>query len=176
MPERLFGTDGIRGPAGVGKLAPPALARLGLAVAHTLPARPDGARPRALLGRDTRLSGPAVTAAVTAGLLSGGVDVDDGGVLPTPAVALLARRRYDVGVVISASHNPWPDNGVKLLGADGAKLSDAAEAAVESAYADGGLLDATDPTAVGRQRTFDDACGVYERALRCGRWERVSPS
>ena len=166
MPERLFGTDGIRGPAGIGKLAPPALARLGLAVARTLPPRPDGSAPRALLGRDTRLSGPAVTAAVTAGLLSGGVDVDDGGVLPTPAVALLARRRsYDVGVVVSASHNPWPDNGVKLLGADGAKLSDAAEAAVEAAFADEHLEDATDPAAVGRQRTFSGACDVYERAL-----------
>ncbi len=166
MPERLFGTDGIRGPAGVGKLAPPALARLGLAVARTLRACPRDRPPRALLGRDTRLSGPSVTAAMTAGLLTGGVAVDDGGVLPTPAVALLTRRRaYDVGVVISASHNPWPDNGVKLLGAGGAKLSDEAEAAIESAYADPALEAAADPRDVARPRPLDDARDAYERAL-----------
>jgi phosphoglucosamine mutase len=166
MPERLFGTDGIRGPAGVDLLAPPALARLGLAVARTLPARPDGRPRRALIGRDTRLSGPAVTAAVTAGLLAGGVEVHDGGVLPTPAVALLGRRRrYDVGVVVSASHNPWPDNGVKLLGANGRKLDDEAEAAIEAAYADPALESTTDPVQVARPRAFDGAVTAYENAL-----------
>jgi phosphoglucosamine mutase len=136
--QRLFGTDGIRGPAGIGPLAPTALARLGLAVARTLMtgAKTRSAR-RVLVGRDTRLSGPAVVGAVSSGLLAGGLDVEDGGVLPTPAVALLVRReRFDLGVVVSASHNPWPDNGVKLLGRDGRKLSNDAEAAVERAFAD----------------------------------------
>ena len=107
-----------------------------------------------------------MTAAITSGLLAGGVEVHDGGVLPTPAVALLARRRkYDVGVVVSASHNPWPDNGIKLLGADGAKLDDAAEAAVEAAFADPGLEAATDPSAVARSGELADAVGLYERAI-----------
>src|SRR5687767_10094969 len=114
MDRSLFGTDGVRGPAGRGDLAPPALARLGLAaarvLAHDAAPRRGARRPtrRALLGRDTRLSGPSVAAAVTSGLLAGGVEVHDGGVLPTPAVALLVRREgYDLGVVVSASHNPW---------------------------------------------------------------------
>ena len=187
MPERLFGTDGIRGPAGLDRLAPSALARLGLAVAHTLtnealgpdretpPSRSartagtragDTTRPRVLLGRDTRISGPAVAAAVTAGLLTGGCDVEDGGVLPTPAVALLTRRRkFALGVVISASHNPWPDNGLKLLGAGGAKLDDAAERAVERAFRSRKLEAGTEPEAVGRASVFAGASDAYERAL-----------
>ncbi len=180
MPERLFGTDGIRGPAGIDRLAPPALARLGLAVAHTLThglrtelgtdggndADHRSARPRVLLGRDTRISGPSVAAAVTAGLLAGGCDVEDGGVLPTPAVALLTRRRgYAMGAVISASHNPWPDNGLKLLGPGGAKLDDAAEKAVERAFRSRKLEAGIDPTAVGRVSVLSAAADAYERAL-----------
>lgn len=135
MERVLFGTDGVRGPAGVGPLAPPALARLGLGVAKVLRARSPRRAPRAFLGRDTRRSGPAVAGAFASGLLAGGVEVLDGGVLPTPAVAWLVREtRCDLGVAVSASHNPWEDNGIKLLGADGSKLGDAAEHAIERVY------------------------------------------
>ncbi len=166
MTDRLFGTDGIRGPAGVGKLSPTALARLGLAVARVLRRRHPERTPSVLFGRDTRVSGPAVLGAFSSGLLTGGCDVEDGGVLPTPAVALLTRRRKrDLGVVISASHNAWRDNGLKLLGPDGAKIGDAAEADVEAAYADPGLESATEPDDVGTRRDWPDAVAAYERAL-----------
>jgi len=163
MERSLFGTDGVRGPAGTGLLAAPALARLGLATASVLGRRRGPAR--ALLGRDTRLSGPAVASAVTSGLLAGGVRVHDGGVLPTPAVALLTRAgKFDFGVVVSASHNPWQDNGIKLLGPDGRKLPDEAEAAISAAYhaTDAAAAEAPEfaaPVADG------DAAERYERAL-----------
>jgi phosphoglucosamine mutase len=166
MKPRLFGTDGVRGPAGVGKLAPPALARLGLAVARVLRARQPAARPRCLLGRDTRVSGQAVAAAITSGLLTGGVEVHDGGVLPTPAVALLTRRRrFDLGLVVSASHNAWCDNGLKLLGATGSKLEDEEEAAVEAAYRAKDLESGTEPEAVAEAHAWPDARASYESTL-----------
>ena len=133
--RRLFGTDGIRGPAGAGPLSPEAVLALGRAAAAAVRAgRPRGARPpRALLGRDTRPSGPMVAGAMAAGLRAGGVAVEDAGVIPTPAVALLVRRRrFDLGVAVSASHNPAGDNGVKLLGPDGEKAPDSLERAVEA--------------------------------------------
>jgi phosphoglucosamine mutase len=167
--ERLFGTDGIRGPAGAGPLAPGALTRLGLAVARAL-ARGNRARRRVLVGRDTRLSGPAVANAVSAGLLAGGLDVEDGGVLPTPAVALLVRReRFDLGVVVSASHNPWPDNGIKFLGRDGRKLSDDAESAIEKAHADAATDRPTPPEDFGRATWRPDAAADYAREI-LGEW------
>ena len=127
-PERLFGTDGIRGTAGEGPLAPERVLALGRALARALrpPAR------RAVLCRDTRRSGPMVRDALAAGLLAEGVDVIDAGVRPTPALPYLARAwGCDFGVVLSASHNPMPDNGIKVFGADGAKLSDELEDRVE---------------------------------------------
>jgi phosphoglucosamine mutase len=165
--ERLFGTDGIRGPAGIGPLAPGALTRLGLAVARTLGSGSRArARRRILVGRDTRLSGPAVVQAVTSGFLAGGLDVEDAGVLPTPAVALIVRReRFDLGVVVSASHNPWLDNGLKLLGRDGRKLSDEAEAAIERAYADPGTEHTVRPEGFGEATTRGDAADDYARAI-----------
>jgi phosphoglucosamine mutase len=166
--ERLFGTDGIRGPAGQGALAPAALTRLGLAIARTLsPGSRARSRPRALVGRDTRVSGPGVANAVAAGLLAGGVDVTDGGVLPTPAVALLARReRFHLGLVVSASHNPWPDNGIKLLGRDGRKLSDEAEAAIERAFADEATERLPHPEHFGEATARPGATDEYARAIR----------
>ncbi len=165
--ERLFGTDGIRGPAGRGALAPAALARLGLAVARTLaPGGRPRKRRRVFVGRDTRVSGPAVVGAVSSGLLAGGLDVEDGGVLPTPAVAMLVRRgRFDLGVVVSASHNPWPDNGVKLLGADGRKLSDDAEGAIERAFADPATDGTSSAEDFGAATTRPDAAREYAKAL-----------
>jgi phosphoglucosamine mutase len=129
--SRLFGTDGIRDVAGEGKLRVESVVRVGAALAGL--AREDGRRsPRVLLGRDTRASGPLLQAALTAGLLAGGARPADGGVLPTPAVALLARRRrYDLGVVLSASHNPHRDNGIKVFGRDGRKLPDEREDRVQ---------------------------------------------
>lgn len=174
MDLRLFGTDGVRGPAGRGPLSPPALARLGLAVAAvetaraaSRPARGRRAEPvRALIGRDTRQSGPGVAAAVMSGLLAGGVEVHDGGVLPTPAVAMLTRKcEFDVGIVVSASHNPWPDNGVKLLGADGMKLAEDEEHAIEAAYFASDAPDGPSPEAFAAPVAMPGACERYEREL-----------
>ncbi len=150
MSPRLFGTDGIRGPAGAGPLAPDALVRLGRAIAGALevggPLAPGAAaadRPRrAVLARDTRESGPMIRDALAAGLGAGGVSVVDLGVLPTPGLALLAADRgADVGIVISASHNPAADNGVKLLRPDGRKVDVAAERFIESRLAELGDRD-----------------------------------
>lgn len=135
---RLFGTDGIRGPAGAGILSPESLLALGRSVAAALRSRrgPGAPPPRVLLGRDTRPSGPMVAGALAAGLQAGGAAVEDGGILPTPAVALLVRRlRFDLGLAVSASHNPAPDNGLKLLASDGEKADDAFERSVEEGLA-----------------------------------------
>lgn len=126
MAEVRFGTDGIRGVANVELSADLALA-LGRAVADVLPA------PAVVVGRDTRRSGPMLQAAVTAGLASRGVDVVDVGVLPTPAVAWAAAQRQLPAVMVSASHNPFADNGLKVFGAGGRKLADADEQALEAA-------------------------------------------
>ncbi len=167
MQSRLFGTDGVRGPAGVGSLSPPALARLGLAVARLLADRAErGGPPRALIGRDTRRSGPAVAAAVTSGLLAGGVEVHDGGVLPTPAVALLVRKlRFEIGVVISASHNPWQDNGVKLLGPDGRKFDDDGETAIEAMWRDPSTDSTPHPDRIEAPVARPGAVDEYVRAI-----------
>ncbi len=126
-----FGTDGVRGVAGTELTADLALA-LGRAAARVL-VPPGGAdRPSCLIGRDTRWSGPMLQAAFSAGLAAEGVDVVDLGVLPTPGVAAAAADRDAPAAVISASHNPFVDNGIKLLAAGGRKLSDAEEETVES--------------------------------------------
>ncbi|MBO0899679.1 phosphoglucosamine mutase [Cellulomonas sp. zg-ZUI22] len=131
---RLFGTDGVRGLANRDVTAEVAL-DASVAAAHVLATRGAfaGHRPRAVVGRDPRASGEFLSAAVSAGLASAGVDVDDVGVLPTPAVAYLtAARGVDLGVVLSASHNPMPDNGIKFLARGGQKLDDDVEAAIEA--------------------------------------------
>jgi phosphoglucosamine mutase len=131
---RLFGTDGVRGVANVGVTAELAL-DLSVAAAHVLGevGQFDGHRPRAVVGRDPRASGEFLSAAVVAGLASAGVDVDDVGVLPTPAVAhLVAARGADLGVMLSASHNPMPDNGIKFFAAGGHKLPDELEDQIEA--------------------------------------------
>ena len=131
---RLFGTDGVRGLANRDVTAEVAL-DVSVAAAHVLATRGvfAGHRPRAIVGRDPRASGEFLSAAVAAGLASAGVDVDNVGVLPTPAVAYLtAARGVDIGVVLSASHNPMPDNGIKFLARGGQKLDDDVEAAIEA--------------------------------------------
>ncbi|MCL2848857.1 MAG: phosphoglucosamine mutase [Micrococcales bacterium] len=130
----LFGTDGIRGLANRDVTAELAL-DLSVAAAHVLATKGvfEGHRPRAVVGRDSRASGEFLSAAVTAGLASAGVDVIDVGVLPTPAVAYLTGHiGVDLGVVLSASHNPMPDNGIKFLAAGGYKLDDELESAIEA--------------------------------------------
>src|SRR5664279_5088407 len=131
---RLFGTDGVRGVANRDITAELAL-DLAVAAAHVLAGRGEfsGHRPRAVLGRDTRLSGQFLSSAVAAGLASAGVDVIDMGVFPTPGIAYLTgSTEADLGVVISASHNPMPDNGIKFFARGGVKLPDAVEEAIEA--------------------------------------------
>ena len=128
--RKLFGTDGIRAVAGESPLDPTTIFGVGLALAHTL--RKTVPRPKVLFGRDTRESGPWIAATLAEGLRQAGAIVESAGVVTTPAVAFLARTHgFNAGVVISASHNPWADNGIKLFGADGFKLPDAVELAME---------------------------------------------
>jgi phosphoglucosamine mutase len=137
--KKLFGTDGIRGVAGQAPLDPTTIHAVGVALAHHLaPAQPGGIT-RVLIGQDTRESSDWIAAALTAGLTAGAamagtaIEVESAGVITTPAVAYLARAHsFSAGVVISASHNPWADNGIKLFGPDGYKLPDATELAIES--------------------------------------------
>jgi phosphoglucosamine mutase len=128
--RKLFGTDGIRAVAGEFPLDAITIYSTGLALANSL--RKSAAEPRVILGRDTRASGPWIAATLAAGLHAAGARVESAGVVPTPAVAFLTRTHgFHAGVVISASHNPWQDNGIKLFGADGFKLADALELAME---------------------------------------------
>ena len=127
--RKLFGTDGIRGIAGEAPLDTTTIYATGLALGHSLREKVTS---RVLIGRDTRESSPWIAAVMAAGLREAGVQIESAGVVPTPAVAFLARSHgFDAGVVISASHNPWRDNGIKLFGADGFKLPDAIEAQIE---------------------------------------------
>jgi phosphoglucosamine mutase len=128
--RKLFGTDGIRGIAGEAPLDATTVFATGIALGHSL--RRTAAEPRVLVGRDTRESSPWISATLAAGLHVTGVHVESAGVLPTPGVAFLTHTHgFNAGVVISASHNPWRDNGIKLFGADGFKLPDAVELAIE---------------------------------------------
>jgi len=128
--KKLFGTDGIRSVAGQYPLDPATVHAIGLALAHTLSAASPN--PRVLLGMDTRESGPAIASQLAAGLTAGGASVESAVVITTPAVAYLTQAQsYAAGIVISASHNPWQDNGIKVFGADGYKLPDATELAIE---------------------------------------------
>jgi len=128
--RKLFGTDGIRALAGQYPLDATTIFACGLALGHSL--RKLASEPKVILGRDTRESGPWIAATLAAGLRETGVAVESAGVVPTPAVAYLARMHgFQAGVVISASHNPWYDNGIKIFGGDGFKLADAVELAME---------------------------------------------
>ena|SRR5579863_1709347 len=128
--RKLFGTDGIRGIAGEAPLDANTIYATGLALGHAL--RSACAEPAVILGRDTRESSPWIAATLAAGLREAGTRVESAGIVPTPAVAFLARTHgFQAGVVISASHNPWRDNGIKLFGGDGFKLPDAQELSIE---------------------------------------------
>ncbi len=130
--RKLFGTDGIRAVAGESPLDPRTIYATGLALARKLRAEAAADVVSVVLGMDTRESGPWIAATLSAGLRAGGATVDNAGVLTTPAIAFLARKHgYAAGVVISASHNPWQDNGIKIFGGDGYKLPDQVELGIE---------------------------------------------
>nr|MBA2722661.1 phosphoglucosamine mutase [Methylibium sp.] len=153
-----FGTDGIRGTVGEPPITPDFMLRLGHAVGRVLKAQE--AKPTVLIGKDTRISGYMLESALEAGFASAGVDVLLTGPLPTPGVAYLTRAlRLNLGVVISASHNPFGDNGIKFFSAQGAKLSDAWEQAVEAALEEAPQW--VDSGGLGKARRLDDAQGRY---------------
>jgi len=158
MSRSYFGTDGIRGTVGTPPITPDFMLRLGHAVGRVLKAAED--RPTVLIGKDTRISGYMIESALEAGFASAGVDVLMTGPLPTPGVAYMTRAlRLSLGVVISASHNPYPDNGIKFFSASGEKLPDAWEQQVEAALAQPPQW--VDAGALGKARRLDDARGRY---------------
>jgi phosphoglucosamine mutase len=158
--RKLFGTDGVRGTANTEPMTAETAMLLGMAAGHYFTRGQH--RHRVVIGKDTRLSGYMLEPALTAGFISMGMDVVLLGPLPTPAVAQLTRSmRADLGVMISASHNPFEDNGIKLFGPDGYKLSDQAEAAIEGLMEDGLSQHRAAPDRLGRARRLDDALGRY---------------
>jgi len=157
MPRQLFGTDGIRGHAGDFLTA-----ELALMLARTAVARCEASRPRVLIVRDTRESGEMLESAIAAGVTAAGGDALLAGVLPTPAAPLLLRRHgLDLAAVISASHNPYEDNGIKLFAADGFKLDDDTEHEIEAAMAE----PLATPERIGRVRRLDGALDDYLEEL-----------
>ena len=163
MGRKYFGTDGVRGTVGEAPITPDFVMRLGYAAGTTLVARehlPSGERPAVLIGKDTRISGYILEAALEAGFSAAGVDVMLTGPLPTPGVAYLTRAlRLQAGVVISASHNPYPDNGIKFFSAGGTKLPEAVEAEIEARIEQ--PMGCAAPASLGRARRVDDAAGRY---------------
>ena len=159
MARKYFGTDGIRGTANRGAVTPGTVLRLALAAGEVF--RRGSHRHRVVIGKDTRLSGYMLEPALTSGFTAMGMDVMLVGPMPTPAVAMLTRSlRADVGVMISASHNPYLDNGIKLFGPDGYKLSDAQEEEIESLM-DAEGLELAEGKKLGRATRLEDAPGRY---------------
>ncbi|MCZ6721490.1 MAG: phosphoglucosamine mutase [Alphaproteobacteria bacterium] len=160
MSRRLFGTDGIRGTANIEPMTAETALKVGMAAGLQF-TRGDH-RHRVVIGKDTRLSGYMLEPALTAGFVSVGMDVILAGPLPTPAVAMLTRSlRADMGVMISASHNPYADNGIKLFAPDGYKLSDAVERQIEARIGGGFDEGLVEPVGLGRAMRLDDAAGRY---------------
>ena len=158
MTRKYFGTDGIRGTVGQAPITPDFVMRLAHAVGRVL--KQSESRPTVLIGKDTRISGYMLESALESGFNSAGVDVVLLGPLPTPGVAYLTRaQRASLGVVISASHNPFADNGIKFFSAKGTKLSDAWEHAVEAALEEPPVW--ADSASLGKTRRLEDAAGRY---------------
>ncbi len=158
--RRLFGTDGIRGTANTDPMTAETALRLGQAAGIMF--KRGSHRHQVLVGKDTRLSGYMIEPALVAGFVGVGMDVQLVGPLPTPAIAMLTRSmRADLGVMISASHNPFEDNGIKLFGPDGFKLSDATEAEIEALMASDLSGRMAAPAALGRASRLVDAAGRY---------------
>src|SRR5438477_217134 len=159
MARKLFGTDGIRGTANSEPMTPETALKVAMAVGESL--HNGSHKHLVVIGKDTRLSGYMLEPALTAGFITMGMDVVLVGPLPTPPIAMLTRSlRADIGVVISASHNPFADNGIKLFGPDGYKLSDEFEAKIEASLGKGPKRRAS-PTELGRAKRLDDAAGRY---------------
>ncbi len=161
MGRQYFGTDGIRGQVGTPPITPDFVMRLGHAAGKVLAYEAAGSgRPTVLIGKDTRISGYMLEAALEAGFAAAGVDVMLAGPMPTPAIAYLTRAlRLSAGVVISASHNPYQDNGIKFFSASGNKLPDAVEAAIEAAIEQ--TMGCVSSEKLGKARRLDDARGRY---------------
>ncbi|UCF88238.1 MAG: phosphoglucosamine mutase [bacterium] len=157
--KKYFGTDGIRGVANRGCIVPEFILGLGKAAASYF--KKGEQHPRFVIGKDTRLSGYMIESALMSGICSMGADVYLVGPLPTPAISFLVRSmRADAGIVISASHNPYMDNGIKFFGSDGRKLPDEAEAAIEEIM-DAGAMSGPEADGIGKARRIDDAEGRY---------------
>jgi phosphoglucosamine mutase len=163
MSKQYFGTDGIRGRVGESVITPEFVMRLGYAAGRVLASHehlPAGKRPSVLIGKDTRISGYMLEASLEAGLSAAGVDVLLTGPMPTPAVAYLTRAlRAQAGIVISASHNPYYDNGIKFFSAQGTKLPDEIEFAIEAEL--GKPMQVMDSAQLGKAKRVDDAAGRY---------------
>jgi len=158
--RKYFGTDGIRGTVGEKPITPDFVLRLGHAAGRVLARETRSGRPAVLIGKDTRVSGYMLEAALQAGFSSAGVDVVLCGPLPTPAVAYLTRaQRLSAGVVISASHNPYPDNGIKFFSSGGRKLADEIELEIEAEI--DRPLTCVSSKQLGKARRLDDASGRY---------------
>src|SRR4051812_6370144 len=165
MERRLFGTDGVRGLANTHPMTAEVALALGKAAGRMFQ-RGDH-RHRVVIGKDTRLSGYMLEPALVAGFISAGMDVMLVGPMPTPAAAFLTRSlRADLGVVISASHNPYYDNGIKLIGPDGFKLSDEIELAIERRMRQNGGLQLAAAGDLGRAQRLDGARGRYVESLK----------
>jgi len=163
MGRKYFGTDGVRGLVGAEPITPDFVMRLGYAAGRTLVRRenlPTGEHPAVLIGKDTRISGYMLEAALEAGFAAAGVDVMLAGPLPTPAVAYLTRAlRLQAGVVISASHNPFFDNGIKFFSAGGMKLPDSVESEIEETLEQ--PMGCVESARLGKAQRIDDAAGRY---------------
>ncbi|MBV9968313.1 MAG: phosphoglucosamine mutase, partial [Alphaproteobacteria bacterium] len=159
MARKLFGTDGIRGTANSEPMTPETALKVAMTVGECFH---NGTHKHlVVIGKDTRLSGYMLEPALTAGFVTMGMDVVTTGPLPTPAIAMLTRSlRADIGVVLSASHNPFADNGIKLFGPDGYKLSDELETRIEACLEQGPARRAS-PSELGRAQRLDDAGGRY---------------
>ena len=165
MDRRLFGTDGIRGLANRHPMTAEVALALGKAAGRRFTR--GGHRHRVVIGKDTRLSGYMIEPALTAGFISAGMNVMLVGPMPTPAVAFLTRSlRADLGVMVSASHNPFHDNGIKLFGPDGFKLSDEIEDEIEAMIRAGSTDGLAAPADLGRARRLEDARGRYIESLK----------
>lgn len=165
MARKLFGTDGIRGTANKFPMTPDVVLKVGQALGKLLRQNPRkaGHKPMVLIGKDTRLSGYMVEQSLAAGLNSMGVGVQLTGPLPTPGIGFLARNmRVDAGVIISASHNPYDDNGIKIFGADGFKIPDSMERDIERIVEEEDITSSlAKGDSIGRTRRIDDAAGRY---------------
>ena len=161
MPRKYFGTDGVRGTVGAYPIVPDFVVRLGYAAGKVLARHSKDEHPTVLIGKDTRISGYMLEASLQAGFSSAGVDVVLCGPIPTPAVAYLTQAlRLTAGVVISASHNPYTDNGIKFFSSEGMKLPDEIELEIERELEEGAAK-CVESRLLGKAVRLDDAQGRY---------------